>query len=161
MRFSTIEEYISNGENEYLESYYEKRKVKYHFSEERNTTDYLYSCKSIVFTAMSDENYDAFNGYIHDFLPKDMLSITHYNQASMFATFYLKNNNTKMAMKLMNYYTDKFPEAARPYSILGNVYKQMGDKKNAKKYYQKAIHLGTKNADRRLIEYKNNLTELL
>jgi len=160
LRFSTIEEYISKGENEYLESYYRNRKAKYNFSEERNTTDYLYSCKSIVFTAMSDENYDAFNRYIKTFLPKNMLSITHYNHASMFATFYLKNNNTKMAKKLMTYYIDKFPEAARPYTILGNVYKQMKDKKNAKKYYQKAINLGTKNADRRLSEYKNNLKQL-
>lgn len=160
LRFKTNQEYISNGGNEYLESYYEKRKVKYHFSEERNTTDYLNSCKSIVFTAMTDENYDAFNQYVTDFLPKNMLSITHYNHASMFATFYLKNNNTEMAMMLMNYYIDKFPEAARPYHILGNVYKQMDDKKNARKYYQKAIDLGTKNADRRLIEYKNSLEQL-
>jgi predicted alpha/beta superfamily hydrolase len=160
LRFSTTEEYISNGENEYLESYYKNRKIKYNFSEERNTTDYLYSCKSIVFTAMSDENYDAFNRYINDFLPKDMLSITHYNHASMFSTFYLKNNNTKMAMMLMNYYINKFPEAARPYNILGNVYKQMGDKKNAKKYYQKAVHIGTKNADRRLSEFKTSLKQL-
>lgn len=160
LRFSTTEEYISNGENEYLESYYENRKVKYNFSEKKNTTDYLYSCKSIVFTAMSDENYDAFHRYIKDFLPKDMLSITHYNHASMFATFYLKNNNAEMAILLMTYYIDKFPEAARPYHILGNVYKQMDDEKNAKKYYQKAVDLGTKNADRRLSEYKNSLKQL-
>ena len=109
---------------------------------------------------MSDENYDAFNRYIKDFLPKDMLSITHYNHASMFATFYLKNNNAEMAILLMTYYIDKFPEAARPYHILGNVYKQMDDEKNAKKYYQKAVDLGTKNADRRLSEYKNSLKQL-
>jgi len=161
LRFSTIEEYISNGENEYLETYYKNRKVKYNFSEERNTTDYLYSCKSIVFTAMSDENYDAFNRYIKTFLPKNMLSITHYNHASMFATFYLKNNNTKMAMSLMTYYINKFPEEARPYNILGNVYKQMKDKKNAKKYYEKAIDLGFKNSDRRLSEYKKDLMQLI
>ena len=161
LRFSTIEEYISNGENEYLETYYKNRKVKFNFSEERNTTDYLYSCKSIVFTAMSDENYDAFNRYIKTFLPKNMLSITHYNHASMFATFYLKNNNTKMAMSLMTYYINKFPEEARPYNILGNVYKQMKDKKNAKKYYEKAIDLGFKNSDRRLSEYKKDLMQLI
>ncbi|MEP5501653.1 MAG: hypothetical protein ABJP80_05880 [Algibacter sp.] len=89
-----------------------------------------------------------------------MLSITHYNHASMFATFYLKNNNAKMAMKLMTYYIDKSPETARPYNILGNVYKQMKDKKSVKKYDKKAIDLGAKNTDRRLSEYKNSLKQL-
>ncbi len=39
--------------------------------------------------------------------------------------------------------------------------KEIKDKKNAKKYYQKAIDLGTQNKDRRLSEYKNNLKQLL
>tara|TARA_R110002073_G_scaffold145532_2_gene297658 strand:+ start:25159 stop:26433 length:1275 start_codon:yes stop_codon:yes gene_type:complete len=160
LRFRSIEEYVSKGAKEYLEMYYTNRKIKYNFSEERNTSDYLYTCKNIVFTAMSSENYEAFNRYMKEFLPKNMLSITHYNHASMFATFYLKNDNTEMAIKLMTYYTDKFPEAARPYNILGNIYKQLKDKKNARKYYQKAITLGTKNTDRRLSEYKNSLKRL-
>ena len=160
LRFSTIEDYISKGGIDYLELYYTNRKEKYNFSEERNTTDYLKTCKSIVFTAMSAGNYKVFDLHIKAFLPKNMLRITHYNHASRFAEFYLKNNNTKMAMKLISYYIEKFPEAARPYNILGNVYKQIGDKKNAIRYYLKAIDLGTKNADRRLSEYKNNLKQL-
>ena len=159
-RFRTIEEYVSKGGRKYLESYYKKRKEKYSFSEEKNTKDYLQSCKNIVFTAMSTKNYKAFDFHIKAFLPKNMLSITHYNHASMFAEYYLKNNNTIMAMKLMSYYIDKLPQAARPYNVLGNIYKKMGDKKSAKKNYLKAIDLGTKNKDRRLNEYKNNLKQL-
>lgn len=160
LRFSTIEEYISKGGREYLESYYKNRKEKYKFSKEKNTTDYLQSCKNIVFTAMSTKNFEAFDFNLKAFLPKNILRITPYQHACMFAEYYLKNNNTIMAMKLMLHYIDKFPEAARPYTVLGNIYKQMRDKKNAKKNYLKAIDLGTKNSDRRLSEYKNNLKQL-
>jgi predicted alpha/beta superfamily hydrolase len=161
LRFRTIEAYLLKGGNTYSESYYKKRKVKYNFTEERNNTDYLKSCKNIVFIAMNKQNYKVFDEHMQQFLRKKMLSITHYNHASMFATYYLKNNNPKMAMKLMNYYTNKFPEAARPYTILGNIYKQLNDKRRAKEYYQKAIDLGIKNTDRRLSEYQNNLKQLL
>ena len=160
LRFSTLEDFISIGGNTYVESYYKKRKEKYHFSEDRNTKDYLNTCKNIVFKAVSEENYEAFNQHINAFLLKDMLSITHYNHASLFAEYYLKNNNTKMATRLMTYYVNKFPDAARPYYILGNVSKQKGDKKKAKKYYLKAIDLGEKNSDRRLSEYKKKLKKL-
>lgn len=109
---------------------------------------------------MSTKNYKAFDEHMLKFLPKNILSITHYNHASMFASYYLKNNNTEMAMNLMAYYVNKFPETARPYNILGNIYKHMGDTKKAKKYYQKAISLGIKSNDRRLSEYKENLKQL-
>lgn len=159
LRFNSVNDYVSAGGSEYLESYYVRRKEKYGFSEERNTSDYLNTCKNIVFKAMSEENYKAFDHYINEFVPKKMLDITHYNHASRFAEFYLKNDNPEMALKLMSYYIDKFPEAARPYHILGNVYHQMGDKKNARNNYLQAVDLGEKNADRRLSEYKNSLEE--
>lgn len=157
LRFNSVKEYVSMGGSEYLESYYVIRKEKYGFSKERNTSDYLNTCKNIVFKAMSEENYKAFDYYIKEFVPKDMLDITHYNHASRFAEFYLKNDNPEMALDLISYYIDKFPEAARPYHILGNVYLQMGDKRNARNNYLKAIDLGEQNADRRLSEYKNSL----
>ena len=160
LRFRTIEEYVSKGGRKYLESYYKNRKKKYNFSKEKNSTDYLQSCKNIVFTAMSNNNYEAFDFNLKTFLPKNILRITPYQHACMFGEYYLKNNNTTMAMKLMFHYIDKFPNTARPYNVLGNIYKQMGDKKNAKKNYLKAIDLGTKNTDRRLSEYKKNLKQL-
>lgn len=160
LRINSIEEYISLGETDYLESYYKNRKIKYNFSEEKNTTDYLNSCKSIVFTAMSNKNYIAFEKYLTAFLPKGLLNITHYNHASMFATFYLQNNNTEGALMLMSYYVDKFPEAARPYNILGHVFNQIGKKKKAVVYYKKAIDLGSINKDSRLSEYKKDLAKI-
>lgn len=109
---------------------------------------------------MTDGNYNAFNRFVKAFLPKNLLSITHYNHASMFAAYYLKNSNAKMAIELMAYYVNMYPEEARPYTVLGKAYKQMNYKKKAKYYYQKAIDLGIKNADPRFSEYKNNLQEL-
>jgi len=160
LRYKSIHQYISLGGNNYLESYYFKRKEKYNFTEEKNTKDYLNTCKNIVFKAMSEDNYEVFDMRIKEYLEKNMLGITHYNHASLFATFYLKNDNTQMAMKIMSYYIDEFPEAARPYHILGNVYNQMGDKINAQKNYLKAVDLGVKSSDRRLSEYQNSLKEL-
>jgi|GEM_PF-3772260 tetratricopeptide (TPR) repeat protein len=70
-----------------------------------------------------------------------------------------QNEYTK-AIELITYYTDRFPNIATPYNILGNAYKQLNDKKEAKKYYQKAIDLGVKNVDPRLEEYRDNFKRL-
>lgn len=157
LRFTSTDDFYASGDHNYLEEYYVERKSKYGFSSEKNDKDYLESCKNIIFNAMTDQDYAAFNNFMKTFLPKKVLSITHYNHASMFATYYLENNNPTMAIELMSYYIQKFPEAARPYNILGDAYEHLNDKKNATKYFQKAVDLGTKTADPRLNEYKKDL----
>lgn len=160
LRFSTTKEFVENGNMKAVKTYYKERLMKYQFSEAKNTKDYLNTCRGIVFIAMNEKNYKVFDNHVQSFLPQNMLDATHYNHAAMFADFYLKNNNTIMAAKLMNFYTSKFPKAARPFAVLGKVFQQEGNREKARAFYLKAIDLGTKSSDRRLQEYKNSLANL-
>jgi tetratricopeptide (TPR) repeat protein len=74
-----------------------------------------------------------------------------------YAQFYLKHKNANKASELISFVINKYPDNAQAFNILGDINLTLNNTKEAKKYYEKAIEIGSRNDDWRISEYKSDL----
>lgn len=159
-RMRNFDEFQRKGGLEYMRTYYQERAKKYGFSEEETNNSKRNSRRSLVITAISQDDYKAFDYLMEQLSPEGFMEEQYLNQAYWYGVFYLKNDKPEKAMAIFNFLANKFKYSARPYHGLGRVYEHQGDLNKAKLNFQKAIDVGEQNSDWRLPEYKEDLIRI-
>lgn len=153
--FESYKDYKDAGGYQNVVDIYKKRGLKYGIS-----TDIHFRTKiNLLRIAMRADDYDEFTFLMTalDYFLKDYIRDFRYVN---YAEFYLKHKNIKAAFKLLKKGVKEYPWSARVFNCFGDVYKAMGDSKNALLNYKKAVALATEYSQRGLETFKTNLQSI-
>ncbi|NQX82338.1 MAG: tetratricopeptide repeat protein [Flavobacteriaceae bacterium] len=150
--FDSYEDYKDAGGYQNVVDIYKKYGLKYGLSSEIHFRTKI----NLLRIAMRADDYKEFTFLIKelDYFLKDYIRDFRYVN---YGDFYLKYGNTKAAFKLLEKGVKDYPWSARVFNCYGDVYKAMGDIKNARLNYTKAIELATEYSQRGLEAFKENL----
>jgi len=150
--FESYKDYKDAGGYQNVVDIYKKRGLKYGIS-----SDIHFRTKiNLLRITMRADDYNEFTFLMTelDFFLKDYIRDFRYVN---YGDFYLKHGNTKAAFTLLEKGVKEYSWSARVFNCYGDVYKAMGDIKNAKLNYKKAIELAKEYSQRGLEEYQLNL----
>ncbi len=153
--FASYEDYKSAGGYQNVVNFYKERGLKYGVS-----SDIHFRTKiNILRITMATDNYEEFKFLMTalDYFSKDYIRDFRYIN---YGEFYMKHGNTEAAYKLLEKGVKEYPWSARIFNCYGNVYKAMGDLKNARLNYKKAIDLANEYSQPGLDEYQLNLKSI-
>jgi len=155
LKFSSFKEYQKAGGYQYVVDFYKKYGQKYGIS-----SDIHFRTKiNLLRIAMRADAYKEFTFLIAelDYFLIDYIRDFRYVN---YGEFYLKHNNTKAAFTLLEKGIKDYPWSARVLNCSGDVHKAMGDYKNARLMYQKAIALTKEYSQGSLQKYQQNLASV-
>ncbi len=109
---------------------------------------------------MRADAYTEFNYLIHK-LDYFLIDYIRDFRCVNYGAFYLKHGNTTAAFKLLEKGVKDYPWSARVFNCFGDVYKAMGNLKNARLMYEKAIELTKEYTQGSLKKYQQNLAGVL
>ena len=114
---------------------------------------------NILRITMATDNYEEFKFLMTalDYFSKDYIRDFRYIN---YGEFYMKHGNTEAAYKLLEKGVKEYPWSARVFNCYGNVYKAIGDLKNARLNYEKAVELASEYSQPGLDEYLLNLKSI-
>ena len=158
IRFYTIQDFVDYGGMKELKEHYSKRGKRYGVSEEihADTKHYL------LLQAHKENNFKLFEQLMEEMDGSSFIK-RYYRQArwfNRFAAFYTDNQQPEKALRLLKLGFEKFPDASILYYGMGNYYKVIGDKRNARKSFKKAIDIAEENKETMLEEYLTTLNGL-
>ncbi len=155
LKLASYKDYKDAGGYQYVVDFYKKYGQKYGIS-----SDIHFRTKiNLLRIAMRADAYTEFTFLIHKleyFLIDYIRDFRYVN----YGEFYLKHGNTTAAFKLLEKGIKDYPWSARVFNCYGDVYKAMGDFKNARLMYQKAIELTEEYTQGSLKKYQQNLASV-
>ncbi len=155
LKFSSYKAYKDAGGYQYVVDFYKKYGQKYGVS-----SDIHFRTKiNLLRIAMRADEYKEFTFLIAelDYFLIDYIRDFRYVN---YGEFYLKHGNTAAAFKLLQKGIKDYAWSARVLNCSGDVYKAMGDFKNARLMYQKAIKLTKEYSQGSLKKYQQNLSSV-
>ena len=155
LKLPSYKAYKEAGGYQYVVDYYKKYGQKYGVS-----SDIHFRTKiNLLRIAMRADEYKEFTFLIAelDYFLIDYIRDFRYVN---YGEFYLKHGNTAAAFKLLEKGVKDYAWSARVLNCSGDVYKAMGDFKNARLRYQKAIELTKEYTQGSLKKYQQNLASV-
>ncbi|WP_350292734.1 alpha/beta hydrolase-fold protein [uncultured Croceitalea sp.] len=137
LQFNNLEEFMDTGGIDYVYDYYQKRAEKYGFPKELSD----WTMFSITRNAIRANNFEIFDSLVEEFKATKFIGRLRVSRACSIAGFYLKNKQHENAIELFKLIADKHPTSERPLNGLGDVYKELKQKRDASRYYKKAKKL--------------------
>lgn len=156
LEFSNLEGFKNAGGLDYVKRYYEVRANKYKVTN-AISVDGMFS---LVRMAMQENDFSTFDVLMTDFIKSDFIENVSPRRSVGYAQFYMKNNGFEGARSIYEILANLNPDEPTPANGLGHVYKALKNKKEAKKYYKKAIELAKKGKHPRLSQFEKDLAEL-
>ena len=152
INFESYKDYKDAGGYQNVVDIYKKRGLKYGL----NSDIHFRTKINLLRITMRADDYKEFTFLMTelDYFLKDYIRDFRYVN---YGEFYLKHGNTKAAFKLLEKGIREYPWSARVFNCYGDVYKAMGDTKNARLNYKKAIELANEYSHRDLEKYQLNL----
>ena len=155
LKFPSYKAYKEAGGYQYVVDFYKKYGLKYGIS-----SDIHFRTKiNLLRIAMRADEYKEFTFLIAelDYFLIDYIRDFRYVN---YGEFYLKHGNTAAAFKLLQKGIKDYAWSARVLNCSGDVYKAMGDFKNARLMYHKAIELTKEYTQGSLKKYQQNLASV-
>ena len=134
IHFNNLDEFHKRGGLAYIYNYYQVRAEEYGFT----STPTPWTMFSATRTAIRANNYNQFDSLVKEFESSGYLTEIRLSRAFSVADYYLKNQNHEKAIEIYKALLAKNPNVAEPYRRLGDVYKQLGNKKQADFFYEQA-----------------------
>ena len=156
----SFETFKKLGGLSYIETYHKQRQKRYGFTSEETKEDLKKMRRSLVISAISYDNFEAFQYFMNAFGFQEFMNEQFLNHGYWYGRYYLQNNAPKEAMRVFQFLVAKFPDQARAYKGLGEVYAYLNDYPEAKKFFKKTVAIAKKNSDWRLGEYEDDLEKL-
>ena len=141
----------------YLKGYFAKRGERFGFPVGIDNS----TKNGLIWLAWNRDNYQYFDRFMTAF--KDVLTTKRYDSVfwqNNFGRFYLKHDKLKTAEQYFAKAIVKYPDTAVLHQGLGKVYKAMGNIKQARENYVKALALATAASDVNLAEFKADLLSI-
>jgi len=136
VNFRSLKEYEEFGGLAALTAFYKKRGKRFNVSTEIDRSTKMF----ILYYAVLENNYEKFV-YFENAFEGHIESNTRASWFHRYGSFYLKNKNSKEALYVYNYGLKKLGDSKLLYSGLGDVYAAKGEKRKAKKAYEKALSI--------------------
>ena len=134
IQFNSLEDFSKAGGIKYVHEYYQKRALKYGFSNQPSD----WTMFSITRNAIRENNFEQFDILVNEFSKTNFIERLRISRASSIAEFYLQNKHFEKALELFNLLSEKHPNSEIPLNGLGDTYKAMNEIKKASLYYEKA-----------------------
>jgi tetratricopeptide (TPR) repeat protein len=158
IRFYTIKEFTDFGGLTALKEHYNSRGDRYQIPVDihSDTKHYLF------IQSYRENNFRVFEELVAEFDGKTFIENYYTNAVwfNRFAGFYLANDKIDDALEILEIGLIKFPDASILHNGMGDYYKTIGEVKDARKWYKKAISIAERNGESELPDYINNLESL-
>lgn len=156
LEFSNLEVFKKAGGLDYVKRYYEVRANRYEVTNDISVDGMF----SLVRMALQENDFSTFDVLMTDFIKRGFIEALSPRRSVGYAQFYMKNNGFEGARSIYEILANLNPDEPTPANGLGHVYKALKNKKEAKKYYKKAIELAKKGNHPRLSQFEKDLAEL-
>lgn len=134
LQFHNLDEFTNAGGLDYVYGYYQKRALKFGFSEELSD----WTMFSLTRNAIRADDFKEFEKLVNEFEPTEFISRLKVSRACTIPEFYLKHKEYNKAINLFLFLAEKHPNAQRPLNGLGDTYKELNKERKASMYYKKA-----------------------
>ena len=143
LQFNNLDEFTKSGGLDYVYDYYQKRALKFGFSEELSD----WTMFSLTRNAIRANNYKQFEVLVGEFNKTEFIGRLSVGRACSIAEFHLQNKQFDKAIELFKLLAIKHPNSERPLNGLGDSYKEMKKIGKASSYYKKAKKLSEKKSN--------------
>lgn len=137
LQFNSLGEFLGAGGLDYVTDYYEKRALKFGFSNELSD----WTMFSLTRNAIRAGNFEQFGLLESGFRKTGFIERLRVNRSCVIAEFYLSNDQYDTAIELFLLIAEKHPHAERPLNGLGNTYQELKEEEKATLYFNKAKDL--------------------
>jgi tetratricopeptide (TPR) repeat protein len=141
----------------YVHQYNKKRSEQFGFDNELT----VWTMYALVRAALRDDKIDRFEYFMNYFDDYQFAQKVQIRRVYELGDFYVKYNKHDKAIAFYQKLIKREPDNARLQNALGDIYLTLKDKQKAKSLYQKAVDLATKQNDRRLADYQQDLKSVL
>ncbi len=140
LQFNNLDEFTKSGGLDYVYDYYQKRAIKFGFSNELSD----WTMFSLTRNAIRADNYKQFEILVNEFNKTEFIGRLRVRRACSIAEFYLQNKQFDKAIELFKLLASIHPNSERPLIGLGDSYKEMKKIGKASTYYKKVEKLSEK-----------------
>ena len=153
LEFTSIKDFNTAGGLDYVKHYYKERADRYQLANDIPEEGMF----SLIRMTLQENNFSIFDILMTDFIKRGFIEMVNPRTAAGYAQYYMRNNEFEGARGIYESLAKLNPNEPTPVNGLGHVYKALNNKKEAKKYYKKAIELAKKGNHPRLAQFEKDL----